>query len=31
LRDFIHDRLYHEQFGYFSKVEHQVGVLKEPI
>ena len=31
LRDFIHDRLYHEEGGYFQRSEHQVGVLSEAI
>lgn len=31
LRDFVHDRLYHETEGYFSREQHQVGILKEPI
>jgi len=31
LRDFIHDRLYAEPGGYFTKAAHQVGRLREPI
>ena len=31
LRDFIHDRLYAEPGGYFTKQQHQVGRLREPI
>ena len=30
LRDFVHDRLY-EKGGYFTRKEHQVGVLKQQI
>jgi len=31
LRDFIHDRLYAEPGGYFTRQQHQVGRLREPI
>lgn len=31
LREFIHDRLYGEPGGYFTKPAHQVGRLREPI
>jgi hypothetical protein len=31
LRDFIHDRLYGMPGGYFTRPEHQVGMLKETI
>lgn len=29
--DFIHDRLYSKDEGYFSKADNQLGLLKEPI
>jgi hypothetical protein len=31
LRDFMHDRLYNHQGGYFLKDSHEVGKLTEPI
>ena len=31
LRDFIHDRLYYPNLGYFTKPRHQLGQLTEPL
>lgn len=31
LRDFIHDRLYYPNQGYFTKPRHQLGQLREPL